>query len=122
MLGGLAEEVLDFADTYPDCLPSEPFDRTNASDMEGFAMDMLAQAEWNPMPLKYAMSSDVDGEFYGSEYGWELPIWVNNEGNLCTDMDYVEDDTKKVFLAFNDGIFDASANLIDSSVAASDYP
>lgn len=65
----------------------------------------------------------MTGKNWSSAYAWELPIWADMQGNLCTNMDEeVDEATQKAFWAFYDGIFDMTASSIDESTLPEDYP
>lgn len=62
-------------------------------------------------------------KYWGEAYGEELPIYADRYGNLCTNMyEDVPVGMSRVFLAFNDGLFDMSIPDITSDTAVEDYP
>jgi len=129
--GLVAEEIMAFKDRFPNCLPNtvvveRDLDDTDDADLITYIAGMKVY-EYNREPLVYNYANfnydDDRWEYWGTAYGEELPIFPDRYGNLCTNMDEdVDVGTRRVFLAFNDGLFDMTIADIDDSTDVALYP
>lgn len=127
-----AEEQQPFSTKYPHCLPGTQI----PDDVSGEAQpiqDMVAALKFieaQEAPLVW-MIGEVDPNdsmshsyiYWPEAYGETLPIYVDKNGNLCTNMETVGDEsTQRIMLAFNDGIFDMTIPNIDDTTDPANYP
>lgn len=122
---------MKFKERFPNCLPNsvvveKDLDDTDDAGLIQYIAGMKVY-EYNREPLIYNYANfNADAarwEYWGIAYGEELPIFPDRYGNLCTNMDEdVDVGTRRVFLAFNDGLFDMTIADIDDSTDVATYP
>lgn len=85
----------------------------------------FTEAEMMPLIYQFGYYDDTASAwaYWGEAYGEEIPIWPDANGNLCTNMwEEVDIEMTRIFLAFNDGLFDTTIAAIDENTLPEDYP
>lgn len=111
MDGIIGEELTDFLEMFPHCLPASDLqakiDGSTASADEIAMMEYLYYVELEMPPVEWMLSYTADdGSIVYDGYYEELDIYVNRYGNLCTNIYEVDMATGRVLTAAHDGIFD----------------
>lgn len=122
--GVIAEPEEEFSSKYPNCVPHSDIDLEGIDDNTQALLDWMMFIEKSEQPVVYMhgeWQDDGSVRYFGTDASEELPLRVDRYGNLCLNM-YDDPDVTRIFLAYNDGIFEPEGAAITADTDPETYP
>lgn len=119
--GVLGEEQVTFEAENPDCLPNTPVAVVPTDGALGELYSYLKTVAAGAKNIQYI---EKFGTEYIEAYAVDLPIKVNDRGNLCTNRWEVPEGIARILVAMYDGVFrtPAEAQPVTPNTPASEIP